>query len=134
MVNTCYSYCTSTADCFGLIPSEVCIEIVDGTQKVFEVEIMDNEGDPIDITNDTITFTVKDEFGGTTKLQKINTVGGHSDPTNGKTIFTIAQTDIPPVSPYEVRNWVYEIRRTDAGSVEDVHLQGDFIVNPVVGV
>lgn len=133
MVNTCYSYCTSSADCFELIPSEVCIEIIEGTQKVFEVEIMDNEGDPIDITSDTITFTIKDEIGGVTKLQKINTPA-HSDPTNGKTTFTIAQTDIPSVSPYEVRNWVYEIRRTDAGSLEDVHLQGAFIVNPSVGV
>jgi hypothetical protein len=108
--------------------------VTDGTHNVFEVLITDAEDEPIDITNDTIIFTVKDEVGGTTKLQKSNSPGGHADPTNGITSFTISQTDIPSVSPYEVREWVYEIRRRDVGGIERVHIQGTFTVNPSVGV
>ena len=135
MGTSCMDFCVVNPDeCLDLRPSEDCIVVINGTHKVFEVEIMDGEGNPINITDDTIAFTVKDQLGGTTKLQKINAPGGHVDPTNGRTSFTIAQTDIPSVSPYEVRNWVYEIRRTDVGLLEDVHIQGDFIVNPSVGV
>lgn len=114
-----------------LLPSVVDIHISQGSRETFEVVLLDGY-QPIDITLETVRFTVRDRPQGTTQLQKTNGPGSHSDPTNGLTDFTVTETDIP-VSTDGDRKWVFEIRRINPLGHEFVHVQGCFFVHQEVG-
>ena len=83
--------------------------------------------------NDTVKLRVFDYVGGSLKLEKTNPSGAHSDPTNGKTRFTIGRTDITDTLTDFETTWVYDVRRIQAPGDEAVHVAGDFIVQLGVG-
>jgi len=114
-------------ECLSALPIELCLRVVkDADSGPFQFIIKDEDGVPIDITNDTIRLRVFDELGGVVKLTKANTPGQHWDAFNGKTRFTIARTDISDTLGDEVTDWVYEVRRIQTDNTETVHYQGDF--------
>jgi hypothetical protein len=94
---------------------------------------LDGDGQPIDITADSVKFDVRDIIGGSLKLTKTNASGSHSDPINGKTQFTIARTDITDTLTDKVTCWKYEIRRILVSTDEAVHITGDFNVHLAIG-
>lgn len=116
----------------ALVPSHVDVYITPGSRETFSCVLLDGDA-PVNLTNDTVVFTVKDKAGGTTILQKTNPPGTHYDAANGLTNFTILETDIV-VSDNLSRDWVFEIRRINALSMEFVHIQGEFCVSAEVGV
>lgn len=70
------------------------LSIYEGEDKTWGVTITDSAGDPIDITDYTFLFVVKnkiDEDDTSAIIKKIIT--SHSDPTNGKTQITIEEAD-----------------------------------------
>lgn len=118
-----------------LLPATVNIEAMQGTDITIEFQLQDGAGTAVDITNDTVEVTVKDAFGGTTKIPTItNSAGQHSDPTNGKTVITWAKEDTAP-SPADQVDWVYEVRRVLSGSGKEVvYIQGTLSLFPTVGL
>lgn len=119
------------AELVSVIPSEIDIELVKDADTEFEFTLNDGDDEPVDITADTVQLTVRDYLGGATKLQKTNVAGGHSNPTDGKTIFTIANTDIIDTLTDAQTVWVYEVRRIDGSALEHVHIAGNFIIRVV---
>ncbi len=117
--------------CVAIVPSEICIRIVKGTDNIFEFVLLDGKGEAVDIRVDDVTLTVKDYVGGTTKISKSNLHGTHLDGENGRTLFTIAGSDITDTSN-DVLYWVYEVRRTQPLGQEHVHLTGPFIIDAPV--
>ena len=67
-----------------------------GDTKTITVTLKDNEGDPVDITGDTIYFTIKtsidDVVDDSTALVKKD-ITTHSDPTNGVSVIQLSPTD-----------------------------------------
>lgn len=122
-----------TGTCVEVVPSEICLRIVQDADTTFEFILTDGECKPVNITNDTVKLTVKDEPGGVVKLQKTNAPGEHSTPANGKTQFEIAHDDITDVLTVGETCWVYELRRIDASAKESVHITGNFYVQRSVG-
>jgi hypothetical protein len=114
-----------------LLPSFVDLYITQGSYETFEAILLDGDA-PVNLTNDTVKFSVRDRPQGTLKLQKINLPGTHTDPTNGRTDFIITDTDIP-VSTDGAREWVFEVRRINPFGQEFVHIQGCFFVLKEVG-
>lgn len=125
---------STTEECVSVVPSEVCLELVKDADTTFEFTLTDGKSVPVDITADTVQLNVRDKIGGTSKLAKSNAPGSHSDPTSGKTQFTISDTDITDtLLPHIVITWVYEVRRIQASGAEAVHIMGKFIVHLSVG-
>lgn len=118
--------------CVAITPSEVCLRIVRGTDSTFVFVLTDGDGNPIDLSSDTVKLTVRDYPGGTLKVQKTNGSTEHLDPTNGRTQFTIEKTDIV-VPGSDMMDWVYEVRRIDGSGKETVHIAGRFLADPQVG-
>jgi hypothetical protein len=118
-----------------LLPATVNIEAMQGTDITIEFQLQDGAGTAVDITNDTVEVTVKDAFGGTTKIATIsNGPGDHSDPTAGKTQITWGKADTAP-SPADQVDWVYEVRRVLSGSEKEVvYIQGTLSLFPTVGL
>jgi hypothetical protein len=88
----------------------------------------------VNISLDTIIFTVRDKPGGAIKIQIGNAPGAHKDPTNGVTEFTVTKTDTLGDSTFHSTFWVFEVRRVRGISGEEqVHIQGEFVIHPSVG-
>lgn len=117
----------------AVVPSVVDLQLVIDADTTFEFILTDGNCEPVDITNDSVIFTVRDYPGGTLKLQKTNASGEHSTPAQGKTEFTVARTDITDTLTDKHTKWVYEARRIQASGAESVHIEGDFTVNLSVG-
>ena len=92
-------------------------------------------GLPVDITLDTIFFTVKTTPNATAAgtldttaiIQKINGPGDHSDPTEGKTMFTITHGDTaitPAVYYYDVQ-WVTAANIVTTFTVDIFQITGE---------
>jgi len=116
----------------SIVPVQIDLEVTYKTNFSIECVLL-NDGEPVDITTDSVRLTVRDYKGGTAKIQKTNTTGEHAEPTNGKTIFDIAPADFVDDQTDENVDWVYEVRRITSGNEEYVHIQGDFIVKLAVG-
>lgn len=116
------------------LPTEQNIEILRGTDNSLSFTISDSSGTAIDITNDTVHFSVRDGFGGPVRItKKTNAPGGHTTPASGITAFKVLKTEIDDeVAPGENTVWKYEVRRVDASSDEFVHFQGDLTIKPAV--
>jgi hypothetical protein len=117
------------------LPTELNLYVARGTDNSLSFTIKNDSGTAIDITNDTITFTAREDFAGPTKIPtKSNGVGQHSDPTNGITVFVVAKEDIDDEAfPAKDSVWKYEVRRIASGSGDEfVHYQGNFTVKPSV--
>ncbi len=117
----------------AVVPSVIDLQLVKDADTTFEFILTDGNCEPVDISADSVRITVRDYLGGALKIQKTNSVGGHSDPTQGKTEFTIARTDITDTLTVTHTRWVYEIRRIQVGGSESVHIEGNFIVDLSVG-
>jgi len=117
----------------SVTPAEQNISVVRGTDNTFEAILTDGDGEPVDISLDTIVFTVRDKPGGTVMIQISNAPGTHKDGPSGVTEFAISKADITNVSAIRSTFWVYEIRRIRPGGAEHVHIQGQFIITPSVG-
>lgn len=133
MSNTCDLVAEAEVD-VGVTPAPQNISIVRETDNTFEVVLTDGNGEPVDITGDTVIFTVRDKLGGLVKIQISNAPGMHKDPGNGVTEFSVTKADTSSTSTLHWTYWVFEVRRVLAVSLEErVHIQGDFVVYPSVG-
>lgn len=119
-----------------VLPTVVHIEVMRGTDNEFEFVIADGLGRPINITADTIKFTAKSALDGVATIPtKTNGPGQHTDAINGATSFVIPRGEIDDeASSSEITCWLYEVRRVDASNKENIHVQGQFIIRPDVGV
>jgi hypothetical protein len=119
-----------------LSPEVINLEIQQGTDVSIEVQLTNGTGAPVNITNDTIKITAKDEFGGVIKIAtKTISPGNHSDPANGKTIFTWSKADTTTTTPKDEVDWKWEVRRVLSGSAaEVVYIHGDLKLMPSVGL
>jgi hypothetical protein len=125
----------TTPQNLDLTPEVVNLEIQQGTDVTVEVQLTRN-GLPIDITNDTVKITAKDDWNGTTKIAtKSLTPGIHTDPADGKTAFTWTRTETFSSTPKDVVIWKWEVRRVTSGSLlEVVYIHGDLVLAPSVGL
>jgi len=112
-------------------PSVVNLSVVYGANASFDFYLTDGYGRAIDITGQDVVFTVKDQKGGTQKIQKTNSTGEHSEPTKGVTTFSLTPSDWTGIQNDCCVAWVYEIRRKN-GTDEYVHLEGVFTVEQEV--
>lgn len=119
----------------SLTAAPVDIEVEQGSDSAIEFQLTKN-GDAIDISNDDVSFTAKDAYGGTTTIAtKTNGTGEHSIPGQGKTIFILTKEDTTVIGQegYTV-TWYYEVRRWDPDSELDiVHMKGKLVLKPMVG-
>jgi hypothetical protein len=118
-----------------LTPEIVNLEIQQGTTVGIEVQLTKG-GVPVDITNDTVKITAKDEFGGVLTIPtKTMGPGNHTDPVNGKTAFTWSKTETTTTTPKDEVGWKWEVRRVLSGSAaEVVYIHGDLKLMPSVGL
>lgn len=106
------------------------LSIYRGDDASIQFTIKDEDGDAIDITNDTIFFTVKTAKNSTAAgsadstalIEKENGVGGHTTPTSGITTFTLtdADTAIAPGTYY------YDVQRVDSGGLVSTIVVDEF--------
>jgi hypothetical protein len=92
------------------------IKVYRGDDVSLTFTVKDENGDAVDITNDTIFFTVKAAKNATAAgsadltaiIKKDNGPGEHSDPTNGRTAFSLshAETAVTPGLYYYDIQWV----------------------------
>ena len=118
-------------------PACIDIRVQRGTDNTFEFVLTDGDGTAVDIIADDVMFTVKDEIDGITQIQKTSLAGSHLEGSFGKVEFTVARTEIDDeVDSTSDTFWVYEIRRQvgGAGGDEHVHIRGEFIIEPSVGI
>lgn len=120
----------------AIIPACIDIRVVRGSDNTFEFIITNGEGQAINITVDDITFTIKDTIDGTVTFQETSLAGFHLDAAGGKVAFTIPRTAIDDEAEATVETfWVYEVRRIEGGAGEQhVHIKGEFIIDPSVGI
>ena len=93
---------------------KVDLEVMRGDTKKYDVTITNGTtGQAYDISDDTVTFTVKENKSDAIGSAKINHVNGsgedeeHSDPTNGKTQInlSITETNLTPKTYYYDIQW-----------------------------
>ena len=125
----------STPQSVDLSPEIINIEAQQGTTVTVEFQLT-LDGSPVDITDDTIKVTVKDEFRRTTMINTIsNGPGQHTDPTVGKTQFTWSKANTTTLFPKDEVYWKYEVRRVQATSLAEViYIHGDLKLMPSVGL
>jgi hypothetical protein len=118
-----------------LTPEIVNLEIQQGTSVSIEVQLT-RGGSAVDITNDTIKITAKDEFGGVVTIPtKSIGPGNHTDPANGKTAFAWSKAETTTTTPKDEVDWKWEVRRVLSGSAaEVVYMHGDLRLMPSVGL
>lgn len=125
-----------TPQTLDLTPEIVHLDVQQGTDNAIEFQLTDNDGNPVDLTNDNVKFTARDEFGGTVTIAtKTNSPGQHLDPANGKTIFVLTKTDLETLTPDSQTTWKYEVRRVFAATnYEVIYIHGNLILEPSVGI
>lgn len=77
--------------------STVLEPIYIGDSRTITVDVTDKSGQPIDITDMSMTLTIAETKQGTPVIQIVNTV--HTAPLIGKTVFQIQSTDTENLSP-----------------------------------
>jgi len=110
------------------VATEICMRVSQGSDTEFECTLTDDQGEPIDITLDTVTFTAWDFIGGTQQILKTNLPGAHSDPVNGCTVFSLLISDYPTTS--NLLSWAYEVKRIQSGGEEAIHIEGELLASP----
>lgn len=123
------------SDVLKIVPAEVNLRVMRGTDNTIEFTLTDADEVAIDITNDTVKFTARDAYAGTVKIAtKTNAPGGHSTPAGGKTRFKILRTEIDDEAAETVATtWLYEVRRILAGSSDEIlYFQGELKILPAV--
>lgn len=125
-----------TPQSLDLTPEVINLELQQETDATITFQLADGDGDGVDITNDEVKFTAKDDFAGTVKIAtKTNGVGQHVDPTTGKTTFVLSKADLTAAVDTEEETWKYEIRRVFSGTGREViYIHGDLLLKPSVGL
>lgn len=67
------------------------LEIIRGDDVVLHIVFTDENGDPVDITDASITFTAKKNFNSSASIS--TTVETHTSPAEGKTDITLSDTE-----------------------------------------
>ncbi len=118
------------------LATTIDIKVLSETDNTFEFTLTDSAGAAVDITNDTVKFTTRDHREGTAKIAtKTNAPGGHSDPTHGKTRFTLSKADLTLNPQTDPVTWIYEVRRIVAVTLQEiVYVEGNLYVKPNVGI
>lgn len=120
-----------------LAPDPKDMEVFAGTDNTIEVTLLNaTTSAAIDITSDDVKFTAKDALGGSVVkiATKTNSVGEHSDPTNGKTRFQLTKEELVLATATAQEAWWYEVRRVISGSSDEVvYMHGQLRVKPSVG-
>jgi len=124
-----------TTQTIEYVPSALDFRVTRATTNTLTFILVDDDGNAVDISLDTVKFSVRDGFGGTEKIpQKENLPGEHTDPENGETQFTIDKTEIDDETNRTTETyWFYEVRRVQPGGEENVFFQGNLIIIPDVG-
>ena len=110
----------------NIVPIEQDLTIPKNTTKSYEIRIQQN-GVPIDITGWIVFFTVKERMiDGDDKAIIKKTITSHTDPTQGKTIISLTDTDTDK-SP---KSYYYDITIQDDSAVDNrfVILRGRFTI------
>ena len=118
----------------AVLPVAVDINVTRGTDNTLEFTFTNAAGTAENLTGDTVKFTARDGYGATVKIAtKTNTT--HTDPTAGKTRFTLSQADLTEAGADVTRPivWYYEVRRLVGGSTPAiVWFQGLLNLYPAV--
>ena len=119
--------------------SPACVEVRvrRGTDTVLDFVLTDGAGRAINITIDDVVFTLKDSIDGVVLDQQTSSAGAHYDAIGGRVVFELPRTLIDDEAEPECDTfWVYEVRRIVGGGAgpQHVHIQGEFIIQPAVGV
>ena len=117
-------------------PTIIDIDVIQGTDALLTFQYekkVNGVWVPVDITNDRIKFTARDSDGGVITINtKTNVPGDHVDPSNGKTLFRLTQTDTLS-DPTSKVVWSYEVRHIDESDREFVFVKGRLNLLPTVG-
>ena len=99
-----------------------------GDDKIYELTVTDKQtGNPVSIVGCTIKMTWKENIEDETYfLQKSNGPGEHSDPTNGKTEFTIDAADTSALK--ERTEFYFDVQITKTTTKVETLLKGSFVV------
>jgi len=110
------------------------ISIIRGTDQSFAVTFADSNGTAVDLTGQTVFFTVKtpekiDELDTTDANAVIKkTITSHTDPTHGKTTIVLSNTD----TSIDAGNYLYDLKLKSASGAVSAIQAGEFnIVDPV---
>lgn len=118
-----------------LTPEVINLEIQQGTDVTLEVQLTDGSGNGVNITNDTVKITVKDENAGVIEISTISiTPGNHTVPASGKTQFTWTKAQTVTLTPKDPVYWRWEVRRVFPSGAEVVYIHGDLLLQPSVGL
>lgn len=94
------------------------LQVYRGDDKTFNLTFKDSDGNAIDITGDTIYFTVKkkeNDVDANALIQK--TVTSHSDPTNGITAIDLTDSD----TDIDIGLWHFDIqRKVSSGEIQTI--------------
>ena len=102
----------------------ITLEVFRGDSKTYKLILTDGTGNPIDLTNKTVIFTVKKSANDDDSLAKIQkVVNSHTDPVNGITEINL----VPDDTEIEPDTYVFDIQLSDNQSVHTV-ATGRFIV------
>jgi len=88
-------------------------EIVEAYKVSRTFTLLDDQGNPIDISNYEVFYTIKkDKNDEEVVLQTVNEPGDHSDPTNGETVLEFSASDTRGIVS-EDRDLQYDIGYID---------------------
>lgn len=101
-------------------------DVTQGDTKTYTYTFSDGSDEPYDITDWTLYFTVRPDYGETPVITKDVTT--HTAPTDGETEVKLTSTD----TDIEAGSYVYDVQvKNGAGDVETV-MKGHFIVDKQV--
>lgn len=121
----------------SLLPADIDLEIEQGADSTIEFQLKRYENSTWineDITNDTVEFTARDDFGGTTTIiTKLNEAGEHAYPAEGRTRFKLTKAETISDAGSNVI-WRYEVRRVVNGTGDEiVYMKGKLTLAKTVG-
>lgn len=97
---------------------------VEGDTIKEKIIVEDGNGNAVDITGETFTFTIKDDIDDDDFVaQTVNSSGDHLDPANGETVLTMAAGETAGLGrkqPYD-----YDIQREKTNGEDKTPLIGE---------
>lgn len=119
------------ADLIDLLPIPYDIRVPRKADTTLQVAFTNASGVAEDLTSDTITLIVADDYGGTTQFTK--EVTEFSAPLTGIALIVLAAADLDDGKTSGVTTWVYTIWRTHGGR-NIAWFSGSFEIRPVVAL
>lgn len=95
------------------------INIIRGDDVSITIKFTDSDGNPIDLTGATVYFTAKNNLSDADNDAVLSAdITSHSNPTNGETVLTFADTDTDGLT---VKSYYYDLQlKTAAGKISSV--------------